>query len=247
MFASSASARLSAWRPEDWPVDPGWQAVLDRFLSAPQGQALGEFIANRLQAGATVYPPQPFRALALTPKQRTRVVILGQDPYHGAGQAEGLAFSVPDGQRLPPSLRNIYKELEREAELGLLPARTQAARSGSLVSWAKQGVLLLNTSLTVEDGAAGSHAKRGWEDLTLSILAEVSLLAQPVAILLWGAHAQQFQARLGPDRHGPRLLLCANHPSPLSASRGPSPFLGCDHFAQVNKFLASYGQQPIQW
>jgi uracil-DNA glycosylase len=164
-------------------------------------------------------------------------VILGQDPYHGPGQAEGLAFSVPEGVKLPPSLRNIYKELHCDSGKPL-PA------SGSLVRWASHGVLMLNAVLTVEDGQPGSHAKRGWEVLTDAVLAEVARHATPCVYLLWGAYAQ---AKAGliesvAARHGrDALLLQANHPSPLSASRPPVPFLGCGHFAQARAWLAAHG------
>ena len=148
-----ASARLGAWEPEKWRVAPDWKDLIDGFLTSASGLALAAFLRERIDSGAIIYPPQPFWALALTPLSEVRVVILGQDPYHGAGQAQGLAFSVPDGQKLPPSLRNIFKELQRD--MGIAPPH-----SGSLVRWARQGVLLLNTSLTVEEGRPASHARR---------------------------------------------------------------------------------------
>jgi uracil-DNA glycosylase len=170
-----------------------------------------------------------FRALALTPLSSVRVLILGQDPYHGAGQAEGLAFSVPAGQRLPPSLRNIVKELRRD--LGLAPPS-----SGSLVAWARQGVLLLNTSLTVEEACPASHAKFGWQVLTDEIVFAVASHPRPKVFMLWGAHAQAKAplAAAAGERH--RVLQC-NHPSPLSATRAPLPFVGCGHFGQARDFL----------
>ncbi|WP_051495981.1 uracil-DNA glycosylase, partial [Methylibium sp. T29-B] len=202
------------------------------------GQRLMERLAARRAAGATVYPPQPLRALQLTPLDSVRAVILGQDPYHGPGQAEGLAFSVPTGVRPPPSLRNIFAELQRD--LGQpMPA------SGSLLAWARRGVLLLNTSLSVEDGLPGSHAKFGWEVLTDSLIAAVARQPQPVAFLLWGAHAQA-KAAVVAAGGGPHRIWQANHPSPLSARRPPLPFIGCGHFSASADFLARAGR-PLDW
>ncbi len=205
---------------------PDWQPAVQRWRDSPEGQALLSHLATRLAAGATLYPAWPLRALALTPLAAVRVVILGQDPYHGPGQAEGLAFSVPPGVRVPPSLRNIYAEQQRD--LGLpVPAH------GHLAAWARQGVLLLNTVLTVEDGQPASHARKGWERLTDALIAEVAGQPQRIVFLLWGAHAQAKAALIesvAPSRH---LLLQANHPSPLSARRPPVPFIGCGHFSAV--------------
>jgi uracil-DNA glycosylase len=219
-----------------WPVAAGWAPVVDAFAASPTGMALASFLAQRLTQGATIYPPEPLRALALTPPDSVRVVILGQDPYHGHGQAEGLAFSVAPGVKWPPSLRNIF--LERQRDLGLPPPL-----SGSLVHWAEQGVLLLNTCLTVEDGAPASHAGRGWEVLTDAVIRHVGASVNPKAFLLWGAHAQKKAALIDSRHH----LLQANHPSPLSARRGPMPFLGCGHLGAVNAWLAGQGEAPIQW
>lgn len=219
-----------------WPVAPGWAPVVDAFAASPAGEALSAFLGARLAAGATIYPPEPLRALAFTPPDAVRVVILGQDPYHGPGQAEGLAFSVPPGVKWPPSLRNIF--LERQRDLGLPPPL-----NGSLVGWAEQGVLLLNTCLTVEDGAPASHAGRGWEVLTDAVIRHVGASMGPKAFLLWGAHAQKKAALIDARHH----LLQANHPSPLSARRGPVPFLGCGHFGAVNAWLAGQGAAPILW
>jgi uracil-DNA glycosylase len=181
------------------------------------------------------------RALALTPLDEVRVVILGQDPYHGAGQAEGLAFSVAPGEKIPPSLRNIFKELQRD--LGLPPAA-----SGSLVRWSQQGVLLLNTSLTVEEGLPASHAHQGWEALTDAILQTVSQAERPLVFMLWGAHAQGKRALIESSPHrAQHLVQVANHPSPLSASRPPAPFLGCGHFSKANQFLVSQKVGPLVW
>lgn len=216
-----------------------WQPLLQTWRAGPAGQALIAAVNARVAAGATVYPAQVFRALALTPRARTRVVILGQDPYHGPGQAEGLAFSVPEGQRHPPSLRNLFKELQRS--LGSVPPA-----SGSLVNWARQGVMLLNASLTVEDGAAASHARLGWQVLTDEICDALARDADPKVFMLWGAHAQA-KAQLIGAAGLQHLVLQANHPSPLSATRPPIPFIGCDHFAQANLFLQAAGRGPVDW
>ena len=195
-------------------------------------------LAQRQAAAALIYPPEPLRALALTPLHSTRVVILGQDPYHGPGQAEGLAFSVPPGVKIPPSLRNIFKELQRD--LGLPPAA-----SGHLGAWARRGVLLLNTCLTVEDGAPASHAKRGWEALTDALIACAASDPAAKVFMLWGAHAQAKAALI--TAAGPQhLLLQANHPSPLSATRPPRPFIGCGHFSQAQAWLQARGR-AISW
>jgi uracil-DNA glycosylase len=216
-------------------VHPSWQPLLDDFLSSATGQQLEKFLQQRLQAGAVIYPPQPFRALQLTPLDKVRVVILGQDPYHGPSQAEGLAFSVAQGVKIPPSLRNMFKE--RQRDLGLVPAS-----HGSLQSWAQQGVLLLNTTLTVEDGQPASHAKRGWETLTDTLISACATQPYAIVFMLWGAHAQAKQALIAQhnadDRH---LILTANHPSPLSATRAPEPFIGCGHFGKAREWLAAHG------
>ncbi|WP_295641317.1 uracil-DNA glycosylase [uncultured Methylibium sp.] len=217
-------------------VPGGWRAVTEAFRASPVGRRLIEFVDARVDAGAAVYPPEPLRALALTPLESVRVVILGQDPYHGVGQAEGLAFSVPAGVKPPPSLRNIFKELQRD--LGL-PPPTQ----GSLLPWARRGVLLLNTCLTVEDGKPASHANLGWEVLTDILIDGVVRLPQPVAFLLWGTHAQAKAGRLSGSVH--RAWL-ANHPSPLSAMRPPRPFIGCGHFSAATGFLEGAGHR-VDW
>lgn len=219
-------------------LSPGWQAVVAAWRQSGAGRSLVEFVERRQREGATVFPAEPLRALSLTPLDAVRVVILGQDPYHGAGQAEGLAFSVPSGQKLPPSLRNIFKELQRD--LGQPPAR-----DGHLIAWTRQGVLLLNTSLTVEEGAAGSHAKKGWEALTDGLIAATAAHAAPKVYLLWGAHAQAKAPLI--EAAGPQhLVLQANHPSPLSATRPPQPFIGCAHFSTAQAWLAARGQ-TLDW
>ncbi len=244
--------QLAAWNPLSWPVAPDWQPLVRRFLDGHDGQRLGRFIGQRMAEGAVVYPPTPFRALALTPLGSVKVVILGQDPYHGAGQAHGLAFSVPPGVKTPPSLRNIFKELARSPGDGRGPNAGLGSAVNSLERWARQGVLLLNTCLTVEDGAPGSHAKQGWEVLTDEIIKAVSTQGQPVVFMLWGAHAQAKVPLLaGTEAAGQsaasRLVLTANHPSPLSALRPPQPFLGCGHFQAANEHLVRHGLAPIDW
>ena len=237
-------ARLADWAPQQWAQGAtGWQPVLSAFFSSEAGRALGRHLTQRLAAGAIIYPPQPLRALELTPLARVKVLVLGQDPYHGPGQAEGLAFSVAPGVRVPPSLRNIQKELARDPALAVpVPA------DGSLVRWAQQGVLLLNTCLTVEEGRPACHAGIGWEVLTDAIIRQVLGRGGPVALMLWGAHAQRVAAAAGlEDGAAERLVLRANHPSPLSARRGPEPFLGCGHFSRANDFLRARGLTPIAW
>jgi uracil-DNA glycosylase len=229
--------RLLNWEPECWPLAEGWAPVVQAFLSSPAGVKLASFIRERLAAGAIVYPPRPLRALEITPLHKVHAVILGQDPYHGTGQAEGLAFSVRAGVKLPPSLRNIFKELRCKPEEPLPP-------HGSLRDWAERGVLLLNSCLTVEDGQPGSHAGKGWEVLTGALLATVAAQASPCVYMLWGAHAQAKAGLIEETaaRHSREaLVLQANHPSPLSASRPPVPFLGCGHFAQARSWLAQRG------
>jgi len=224
--------RLAAWTPHQWPVAQGWRPVVDAFLASAEGQRLASFMQARLAAGAVIYPPNPLRALELTPLDSVHAVVLGQDPYHGPGQAEGLAFSVADGVRHPPSLRNIFKEL------GATP------QSGSLVEWARRGVLLLNACLTVEDGQPASHARKGWEALTDGLLARVAATASPCVYLLWGAHAQAKAdlIRSHAAQHAREILvLQANHPSPLSARRPPVPFLGSGCFRQAREWLAQRG------
>jgi uracil-DNA glycosylase len=228
--------RLLAWTPQAWPLADGWRPVVQDFLASVEGQRLAAFLEGRLAAGAVIYPPHPLRALELTPLPSVHAVVLGQDPYHGPGQAEGLAFSVAEGVKHPPSLRNIFKEL------GGAPV------SGSLVDWARRGVLLLNACLTVEDGQPASHAKKGWEVLTDQLIARVAATASPCVYLLWGAHAQ---AKAGlieatAKQHGREILvLQSNHPSPLSASRPPVPFLGSGCFRQARDWLAQRGVSGV--
>ena len=219
--------QLSSANPADWPVAAGWAGVTRDFFASSTGQALLGFLQKRLADQAVIFPPQPLRALQLTPPDKVRVVILGQDPYHGRGQAEGLAFSVTPGTPLPPSLRNIFKELQRD--LGT-PQPAFPQPGGSLVRWAERGILLLNTCLTVEEAQAASHAGKGWEALTDALICHVSDGPQNVVFMLWGAHAQSKRVLIDANRH---KVLVANHPSPLSALRPPLPFIGCGHFSQA--------------
>jgi uracil-DNA glycosylase len=213
-----------------------WQAMAPRFIASGTKTQLCAAVDARRAAGATIYPRNPFATLHELAPASVRVVVLGQDPYHGPGQAQGRAFSVPAGMKLPPSLRNIYSEISREFG-SPLPA------SGDLQRWVHQGVLLLNTVLTVEDGAAASHAGLGWEAFTDELIGSLGQQDRPVAFLLWGAPAQKKRALIGTQH----LVLCANHPSPLSARRPPVPFIGCGHFGQVNAWLTARGETPIRW
>ena len=220
-------------------VPESWREVLAPVLAAPAAGRLDGFIAGEEAAGKTVHPPrgQRLAALELTPLDAVKVVVLGQDPYHGPGQAHGLSFSVRPGVRVPPSLVNIYKELA--SDLGI--ARPD---HGNLEHWARQGVLLLNAALTVEEGRAGSHAGRGWEAITDAVVAAVAAKAEPCVFLLWGNHARK-KALAVPGLAGSRhLVLTAPHPSPLSAHAG---FLGCRHFSQANAFLEAHGRGAIDW
>ena len=226
--------QLQSADPSDWQVADDWKSLVGAFFASAEGARLRHFLRQRLDAGAVVFPPHPLRALALTPAASVRVVILGQDPYHGRGQAEGLAFSVASGCKIPPSLRNIYKELERDVGIALPVFPTPG---GSLLAWAQRGVLLLNTCLTVEEGCPASHAGKGWEVLTDAVLRALSAQSRPLVFMLWGAHAQGKCGLLDSQRH---LVLCANHPSPLSAQRPPIPFVGCGHFSLAQAWLARH-------
>ena len=243
MFADNR-LRLEDWPPSLDGLSPEWARLLAAYWRGDVGQTLSAKLRSALSAGKLIYPRFPYRALELTPFDQVRVVILGQDPYHGPGQAEGLAFSVGEGQKIPPSLRNIFKEVQRDvgavAPLG--------ANAGSLVRWAEQGVLLLNTALTVEDAQPASHSKWGWEVLTDTLIEALASDVQPRAFLLWGGHAQGKAERIErasvAQQH---LVLKANHPSPLSALRPPTPFMGCGHFGQVNQWLLAQNKKPSVW
>lgn len=224
----------------DDTVSNGWRTALKDEFRQPYMEQLAEFLDRRAAAGAMILPrPENiFRALELTPLERSRIVILGQDPYHGLGQAHGLCFSVLPNVKVPPSLVNIYKELE--ADLGI--ARAQ---HGFLESWARQGVLLLNSVLTVEIGQPASHQKKGWERFTDAVIQKVNARTEPVVFLLWGNYAQRKAEFVNSvDKGGPHLVLKAAHPSPLSAHNG---FFGCRHFSQTNSFLKKNGLEPIDW
>jgi uracil-DNA glycosylase len=215
-----------------------WREHLRPFIDSDAYAPLCQFVDDERAAGKTVYPADVFRALRLTNPDDVEVVIVGQDPYHGEDnghpQAHGLAFSVPPPVRPPPSLRNIFKEIA--ANFGY-----EMPRHGCLDAWAKQGVLLLNTVLTVERANAASHAKRGWEMCTDTLIRELSHQHEGLVFMLWGAHAQAKRALLDGRPH---CVLEAPHPSPLSAHRG---FLGCRHFALANEYLVSRGRKPIDW
>jgi uracil-DNA glycosylase len=221
-------------------IPESWQAALEPVLQTPEARKLGGWLTAEEAAGKQVYPPRGTRlaALGLTPLDQVRCVILGQDPYHGAGQAHGLAFSVQAGVRPPPSLVNIFKELE--ADLGLPRPQT-----GDLSRWAAQGVLLLNNTLTVEAGQAGSHAGRGWDAVTDACVAAVAARAEPTVFILWGSHARKKASRVPTlQRAGHHLVLTSAHPSPLSAHNG---FFGSRPFSQTNAFLESHGRGAIDW
>lgn len=221
------------------PIPESWRPVLEPVLSSPEARWLGGWLGAEEDAGKAVFPPRGcrLRALELTPLDGVKVVILGQDPYHGPGQAMGLCFSVPEGVRPPPSLANIFKELE--SDLGIpRPAH------GDLANWARQGVLLLNNTLTVEEGRAGSHAGRGWDEITDACVAAVAARAEPSVFILWGSHAQSKAQRIPTLRDGRRLLIESPHPSPLSAHRG---FFGSKPFSRANAFLEAQGRGVIDW
>lgn len=214
-----------------------WQDALGPHIEADYFTQLMARIESEREAGKAIYPPQQdvFNALKYTPLESVKVVILGQDPYHGPDQAHGLCFSVLPGVKTPPSLVNIYKELAAYIDGFVIP------QHGTLTSWAEQGVLLLNTVLTVEQGKAHSHAKWGWETFTDAVIDAVNHHQQGVVFLLWGSHAQKKGRHIDTSKHH---VLSAPHPSPLSAHRG---FLGCKHFSQTNQLLSSQNKSPINW
>jgi uracil-DNA glycosylase len=221
---------------QDIRLHPSWLDRIGGEFGEPYMAELKRFLVAEKERGKHIFPKGAnwFRALDLTPLEAVRIVILGQDPYHGPGQAHGLCFSVPNGVQPPPSLVNIYKELE--SDLGI-----RAPGHGFLEHWARQGVLLLNSVLTVEMGRAASHRERGWERFTNRIIAEVNAKSEPVVFMLWGSYAQKKAAFVDTSKH---LVLKAPHPSPLSAHSG---FFGCRHFSKANAFLESRGIKPIDW
>ncbi len=213
-----------------------WLEPLGDICRAQSSQSLSEFLLAEADAGKAIYPleSQVFNAFRATPFEAVKVVILGQDPYHGAGQAHGLSFSVPIGQRVPPSLRNIYKELNRDLGLAM-PAH------GCLAEWSQRGVLLLNAIMTVEHSKAGSHQGHGWEEFTDEVVAQLSQRREGIVFMLWGSYAQKKGRVIDRNKH---CVLESAHPSPLSAHRG---FLGNGHFSAANRYLAERGLRPVDW
>ena len=220
-------------------LEASWQSLLGDQVDQPYMESLREFLLAEKRAGKRIYPPEPqmFTAMDLVPVEQVRVVIIGQDPYHGPNQAMGLSFSVPKDQPLPPSLRNMYTEIQQD--LGQPFDLGQA--SGDLTHWAQQGVLLLNAVLSVEHAQAASHQGKGWEQFTDALVQRLSNRREGLIFMLWGSYAQKKAAQVAADRHH---LLKAPHPSPLSAHRG---FFGCRHFSAANRLLQQQGQAPIQW
>lgn len=217
-------------------IAPSWYEALQQEFDRPYFRQLVDFLKAEKAAGKTIFPlgSEIFRAFELTPKEEVRVVLLGQDPYHGPRQAHGLSFSVPKGVPIPPSLRNIYKEIHDDVGLPL-------PNHGNLENWARQGVLLLNATLTVEASRAGSHQKRGWEEFTDSVIRHLSTHHTGIIFLLWGRYARDKGQLIDPYRHH---VLTAAHPSPFAADKG---FFGCRHFSRTNKLLEQQGKAPIDW
>jgi len=217
-------------------LEASWKSRLVSEFDQAYMLNLRQFLLGRKRSGAVIYPPgdRIFAAMDSTPFNEVKVVILGQDPYHGPGQAHGLCFSVRDGVAVPPSLVNIYKEIEQD--LGSRPPA-----NGNLQHWADQGVLLLNAVLTVERGRAGAHQGKGWEQFTDRIVSELNKGRDGLVFMLWGSYAMKKGAHIDRDRH---LVLTAPHPSPLSAHRG---FFGCHHFSGANAWLQQHGQEPVCW
>lgn len=217
-------------------MEPGWRQVLAGEFESEYMQSLREFLRREKQQGKTVYPPGPeiFNAFNQSPFDEVKVVVLGQDPYHGPNQAHGLCFSVRKGVRIPPSLVNIYKEIEQELDVSM-------PEHGNLEGWAQQGVLLLNATLTVQAGQAGSHQNKGWEKFTDAAIDRLNRQRDGLVFMLWGSYAQKKGRIIDRNRH---LVLEAPHPSPLSAHRG---FFGCGHFARANEYLIEQGKEPIDW
>ena len=216
-------------------IEESWREVLQPEFDKPYFELLTSFVRQAYQT-KQCFPPAKliFNAFDSCPFDKVRVVIIGQDPYHDVGQAQGLCFSVPDGIAVPPSLQNIYKELE--SDLGIVPPK-----SGNLQHWAEQGVLLLNATLTVEAHRPGSHQNKGWEELTDAAIAALNARREHLVFMLWGAYAKRKGQVIDTKKH---LVLTAPHPSPLSAYQG---FFGCKHFSKANEYLTRYGMQPINW
>ncbi|HEV8050968.1 MAG TPA: uracil-DNA glycosylase [Parachlamydiaceae bacterium] len=220
-------------------IELSWNEVLKEELKAPYLAELAAFLQDEVSGQSSYYPPKEnlFNAFSKTPYHQVKVVILGQDPYHGPSQAHGLSFSVPRGMPLPPSLRNIFKELHSDLEI-------PAPKHGCLDAWAEQGVFLLNAILTVRQNTPLSHQKKGWEQFTDAVINKLIERKEPIVFLLWGMHAQEKFAHFADTSDHHHLVLIAAHPSPFSAYRG---FLGCRHFSQANDFLAANGITPIDW
>ena len=218
-------------------LDASWKGALSEFLLSPKMDELKQFLLSEKNADKLIYPPSSliFNALNTTPLNQVKVVILGQDPYHGPNQAHGLSFSVQKGLPLPPSLRNIFHELNTDLAIPV-------TKNGDLTEWAKQGVLLLNAVLTVEAGQPTSHQKRGWEDFTDQIIDVLNEQCEHIVFILWGAYAERKGQRIDPNKH---LILKAAHPSPLAANRGG--FFGCKVFSKANHYLKQNGIEPINW
>jgi uracil-DNA glycosylase len=219
----------------DVKIDPGWKKILQEEFDQPYFAEIVNFLKVEKSQGKIIYPPGSliFNAFEKTPFEKLKVVLLGQDPYHGAGQAMGLSFSVPHGVKPPPSLVNIFKELSKDTGIPI-------PKTGDLTKWAEQGVLLLNASLTVRANEPNSHAKIGWHTFTDAVIQKISLLKQNVVFLLWGAFARQKQVFIDPGKH---LVLQSAHPSPFSADK----FFGCGHFCKTNNYLVQHGIDPINW
>lgn len=224
-------------------LHPSWKSVLERDLRSSYMSRLRTFLLSEIQNGKRIYPPmrEIFNALDHCPLDQVRVVIIGQDPYHGENQAHGLSFSVKPGVRLPPSLRNIFQEIQDDLGTSVTPPRQFPVNRGCLNGWAKQGVLLLNSVLTVVAGRSGSHQGYGWEKFTDQIVKIVNEQREQVVFLLWGRPAQNKGAMVDREKH---CVLTAPHPSPLSVDRG---FFGCKHFSQTNSYLQNHGHEPIDW
>lgn len=220
-------------------IEPSWRQVLDKELKQPYLLELAAFVEREYSSGCAIYPPKEliFNAFLQTPYNQVKVLVMGQDPYHGPGQAHGLSFSVPQGIPLPPSLQNIYKELS--SDLGVNPST-----DGCLLPWARQGVLLLNATLTVKQGEPMSHHGKGWERFTDAVIEAVCQRTDPVIFVLWGKSAQDKCKRVRELKNSQHVLLTAPHPSPLSAHNG---FFGCRHFSQINSHLERLGKKMITW
>ena len=221
-------------------LEPSWQVVIGEEFNKPYMQALRDFLKQEKVLGKVIYPPSSliFNAFNHTPFEQVRVVIIGQDPYHGVGQAHGLSFSVPQGVALPPSLMNIFKEISADLNISM---STKINQSGDLTPWANQGVLLLNATLTVEQGKAGSHQNHGWETFTDAAITALNAHREGLVFVLWGSYAQKKGAFIDEQKH---LVLKSVHPSPLSAHRG---FFGNHQFSKINAYLTQHGQTPIDW